>query len=190
LDLGGGGDLGAGAAAALESAAEVAGTAAQAAVVGPEDNLPPPVVQSDNNVTGSIFNSTSGDDNFTGGAGNDTFNAGAGADTFRGNGGEDIFKFTSAGDSPTSGFDTIADFQAGVDKIDLFEISGTNGKTFDFIGTTAFTGSSNNKVEARQDGSGDLEIDTSDNGSANMKIALTGSVTLTDSDFLFTPASS
>ena len=72
----------------------------------------------------------------------------------------------------------------------MFEISGTNGKTFDFIGTTAFTGSSNNKVEARQDGSGDLEIDTSDNGSANMKIALTGSVTLTDSDFLFTPASS
>ena len=71
----------------------------------------------------------------------------------------------------------------------MFQISGTNGKTFDFIGTSNFTGSSNNKVEARQN-NGNLEIDTSDNGSANMQINLTGSPTLTDNDFIFVPASS
>jgi Ca2+-binding RTX toxin-like protein len=195
LDLGGGGDdLGAGAAAALEAAAGIAGgAAAQAAVVGPEDNLPPPVNQSGNIVFGSIFNSTSGKDTFTGGSNSDIFNAGAEADTFTGNGGADIFNFTSASDSPVSGFDTITDFQPGLDKISLFEISGTNGKTFDFVGTTAFTDASSgpaNVVEARENSDGDLEIDINDNGSANMKIALTNDPTLSDSDFLFTPASS
>jgi Ca2+-binding RTX toxin-like protein len=196
LDLGGGGDdFGTGAAAALEAAAEVAGgAAAQAAVVGPEDNLPPPVDQSGNIIVpGSIFDSTSGDDNFTGGPNDDIFNAGAGADTFTGNGGRDIFKFTSASDSPVSGFDTITDFQPGLDLIILFEISGTNGTTFDFVGTTAFTNASSGPakvVEARITDAGNLKIDIDDDGSADMKIVLTNDPTLSDGDFLFTPASS
>ena len=75
----------------------------------------------------------------------------------------------------------------------MFEISGTNGTTFDFVGTTAYTNASSGPakvVEARITDAGNLKIDIDDDGSADMKIVLTNDPTLSDGDFLFTPASS
>ena len=56
-----------------------------------------------------------GNDLLEGGDGADTLIGGAGNDVLVGNAGVDTFAFTSVGD----GHDTIADFELGVDKIDL-----------------------------------------------------------------------
>lgn len=56
---------------------------------------------------------SAGDDRLTGGAGNDILDGGAGNDVMTGGGGFDIFRFTGGGD------DTVADFRAGVDLLDL-----------------------------------------------------------------------
>jgi Ca2+-binding RTX toxin-like protein len=55
-----------------------------------------------------------GGDQLIGGNGDDTLLGGVGDDVYFGDGGADRFQITSAG-----GDDTIADFEAGVDKIDL-----------------------------------------------------------------------
>ena len=189
MDLGGGLGPGGGVAGILQSATNIAGTAAevvQAANTPVEENI---VVQNTGPVAALVLTGDGNANTLIGGPGNDEITGGLGQDTLTGGGGSDFFRFTSANDSTTSAPDTITDFVSGVDKIALFQISGTNGKTFDFIGTSNFTGSSNNKVEARQN-NGNLEIDTSDNGSANMQINLIDKPTLTDNDFIFVPASS
>ncbi|WJM81974.1 serralysin family metalloprotease [Pectobacterium brasiliense] len=55
-----------------------------------------------------------------GGAGDDVIYGGGGADTLTGGAGKDIFVYASASDSSyKNGYDTITDFQRGIDKIDL-----------------------------------------------------------------------
>lgn len=85
----------------------------------------------------------------TGGAGADTITGGDGADALRGNGGADVFVATVGG-----GADTIADFVAGVDRINVAAFGGyqsivqsgtdtlvtvATGVTFRLIGVTAST---------------------------------------------------
>lgn len=79
--------------------------------------------------TAEVFDGTTGDDDFTGGAGADTFNmAGGGNDTVNGRGGDDTFKFGNEfkgfGDSILggSGFDTLV--LNGTSYISFFSISG------------------------------------------------------------------
>ena len=65
----------------------------------------------------------SGSDTLTGGGGSDTLTGGVGIDTLTGGAGDDTFVFTAQGDSPATNVpvtaDTIADFSAGSDTLDL-----------------------------------------------------------------------
>jgi Ca2+-binding RTX toxin-like protein len=70
-----------------------------------------------------------GDDEFKGGAGNDTFTGGAGSDSLTGGGGKDTFVFAKAAGATSTSFDSITDFDANVDKIDLsFKVTGIDAK--------------------------------------------------------------
>ena len=88
----------------------------------------------------------SGKDSLLGEAGVDRLNGGNGADQLTGGGGGDYFIFTRTSDSTASsvGRDRITDFnRAAGDKIDLRQIdaqSGIGNQSFDFIGTSGFTG--------------------------------------------------
>ena len=68
-------------------------------------------------VIDEIFEGTSGDDFFSAGDGNDIISAGSGNDFSIGGSGADIFVLTP----PTEGssFDTIDDFEVGVDRLDV-----------------------------------------------------------------------
>jgi VCBS repeat-containing protein len=72
----------------------------------------------------------SGNDTIYGGSGSDTITGGADADQLWGGSGADTFVFTSVADSTPSSFDTIHDFQVGVDHIDVHGLgfsAGTSG---------------------------------------------------------------
>jgi Ca2+-binding RTX toxin-like protein len=90
-----------------------------------------------------------GNDTLNGGAGLDGLNGGAGKDQLTGGAGQDSFVYTALSDSgiTASARDLIADFEQGIDHIDLSFIdanktnaAGTNDG-FNFIGTNVpFTG--------------------------------------------------
>ena len=88
----------------------------------------------------------SGNDTLSGGEGDDTLIGGVGRDSMTGGTEADVFVFRSAADSgataPTR--DIIADFQAGLDMLDLKAIDAVAGlagnQAFSFLGTGAFTG--------------------------------------------------
>ena len=84
-----------------------------------------------------------GNDRLDGGTGNDTLVGGFGIDTMTGGTGADRFVFESKADFGGSGWDTITDFQHGVDKIDLSRIDARP----DIAGNQAFT------FDATRDGS-------------------------------------
>jgi serralysin len=68
-----------------------------------------------------------GNDSLVGGSLADTFVGGLGADTMTGGGGADVFQYASAAQSTSTTHDTIKDFDASVDKIDLwFTLSGVS----------------------------------------------------------------
>lgn len=78
-----------------------------------------------------------GSDRLSGGNGNDTLEGGSGADTLTGGGGNDVFVFRSVADLGLGATaDRIADFQVGIDKIDL---SGLQ-PGIQFLGATPFDG--------------------------------------------------
>jgi len=66
-----------------------------------------------------------GNDVLLGGGGNDTLIGGYGNDVLSGESGSDTFRYLSAGDSTSTGYDTITGFDAKSDKIDLWgSVSG------------------------------------------------------------------
>jgi hypothetical protein len=75
-----------------------------------------------------IFIGSANADTLIGGPQNDTFIGGGGGDTMKGGGGSDTFVFKTITDSqPGAGhFDTITDFIAGTDRIDLSAIVGAS----------------------------------------------------------------
>ncbi len=75
-----------------------------------------------------IFIGSASADTLLGGSQNDTFIGGGGGDTMKGGGGSDTFVFKAITDSqPGAGhFDTITDFIAGTDQIDLSAIVGAS----------------------------------------------------------------
>lgn len=78
-----------------------------------------------------------GSDTLEGRGGNDELTGGVGRDILHGGAGSDIFRYNSVQDScGTGGIDTIADFERGVDRIDLSAISGLR-----WIGAAPFSGS-------------------------------------------------
>ncbi|MEQ8823330.1 MAG: Ig-like domain-containing protein [Filomicrobium sp.] len=140
----------------------------------------------DNGVT---YEGSAGDDTLAGTNDVDVISGGEGADTLTGGSGEDAFVIRTEADSGTTATtrDVITDFEGadllGGDKInlaDLLEDIGTgtgedaeNGGSF--IGTASFSNSDDDTVEVRYAVSGDdviVEIDTDDDGTANMQIVV------------------
>jgi Ca2+-binding RTX toxin-like protein len=73
-------------------------------------------LEGNDNITGSA-----GDDNIVGGLGNDQLNGGGGSDLLYGGSGADIFIL----DDSNTGVDTIADYQAGIDSVDISGVTGS-----------------------------------------------------------------
>ena len=137
------------------------------------------------NSVANVITGNTGANALSGLAGADTITGGSGNDTLTGGIGADQFVFLSA----SSGIDVIEDFN-NLDGLgaegDLLVFTGLLVGTFDYLGGAAFTGGSDNS-EARVVGN-QLQIDTDGNGTANIKIQMTGLVSdtqLTDSDFVW-----
>ena len=128
------------------------------------------------NTGANALSGLDGNDTLTGGGGNDALNGGIGADQF---------VFTST----TSGIDVIADFNeldGGGEEGDVLRFDGLNVGTFVYLGTSAFSGGSDNS-EARVVGNQVL-FDANGDGTADITITLTGLTAasqLAATDFLF-----
>jgi Ca2+-binding RTX toxin-like protein len=94
----------------------------------------------------NVLNGAAGNDALVGRGGNDTVVGGGGADALSGGAGLDVFRYDVLSDSTaySSGRDTIRDFVAGQDRIDLslLDAATTTARndSFVFIGGAAFSG--------------------------------------------------
>jgi serralysin len=132
----------------------------------------------DDDITGGDGDDTlyggRGDDTIEGGAGADIIIGGMGADTLIGSdlgdpdGDIDTFVFNAMSDSFDGNADTIIDFEAGIDQIDLsaLGISGTD------------------VTLSISDGDTTVRIDSNGDGVNDMEILLTGTVLTDTSDFV------
>ena len=153
-----------------------------------------------------------GRDILIGGRGFDRLDGGAGADTLQGgtegdlltggfgvdrmsggglDGQRDRFIFTAAGETGTgyASRDTITDFAAGEDRIELWKIdadTGTAGnQRFDFLGTGAFTGEGGElRLYQFRDSHTIIQADVDGDARADFEIDLLGRVDLDAGDFL------
>ncbi|MBV8685614.1 MAG: tandem-95 repeat protein [Alphaproteobacteria bacterium] len=118
-----------------------------------------------------------GADSLYGLGGNDHLVGGGGADSLRGGFGSDVFVYTALSDSTSGAMDSIADFQYGLDKIDLSSIDadlGTPGdQGFHFIGSGAFTGAVGEVRAYESGGFWFVEADQNGDQTADMVIKLT-----------------
>ena len=105
-----------------------------------------------------------GDDTIVGGDGNDLIEGGTGNDTLFGSAGRDVFRFAGS----DLGTDFIADFESGIDKIDLRAFGiGSAQASWAVVGSNTL-----------------ISIDTDRSGSADLFIAISGT-TLQPTDLLF-----
>jgi len=136
----------------------------------------------------NVLNGLAGNDRLTGGAGLDRLIGGAGQDTLTGGLDADQFVFTATTDSAMGSLrDLITDFGIGIDKIDLSGIdamAGGSDDQFDFVGASGFSGVAG---ELRSFVSGSqtfVQGDTTGDGVADFQIAMTGALTITETDFI------
>ncbi len=111
-----------------------------------------------------VIRGSAGADLLFGFGGCDTLTGGRGADALTGGGGADVFRFITAADSRAGAPDTITDFAAGHDTLDLRPIDAAAGvkgnQAFDFIGAADFSGTAGELrlagrlLEADRDGDG------------------------------------
>jgi serralysin len=153
-----------------------------------------------------------GSDVLSGGAGNDTIVGGAGRDRLSGGDGGDRFVFNRLSDSgltkPSSKLpftnnlgpdtridpDTIADFQPGIDKIDLSRLDAdttrAGGQAFEWTGRSAFTGRAGEVIVQSMNRSGTthdqtlIKADVDGDKKADFVVALTGLVPLSEGDII------
>ncbi|WGM46020.1 Mannuronan C5-epimerase AlgE5 [Brevundimonas sp. NIBR10] len=97
-------------------------------------------------INADILYGQGGSDTLLGGAGDDILNGGAGGDTLIGGAGFDSFLYLADTDSnAATGYDNIADFQTGADRLDLRNIAltglnivrQTDGSAIVFVNTNA-----------------------------------------------------
>ena len=119
-----------------------------------------------------------GDDSLAGGAADDTLWGGAGADGLSGGTGADHFVFALGDSGLTRARDLIADFETGIDRIDLSALD------LHFLGTAAFDGSTGALRFARAGGEGVLQIDLNGDALADMAIRLTGITAMNEADLI------
>lgn len=114
-----------------------------------------------------------------GGAGNDVLDGGQGFDTLYGGGGADTFVLSVAADNYGSAPRLhIADFEQGIDRIDLSAYGLT------FIGKNLFSGSATGEVRYSGGTSDALTIDFDGNGTGDYRIQLYSGVLLTAADLI------
>ncbi|WP_082176380.1 calcium-binding protein [Pseudaestuariivita atlantica] len=140
-------------------------------------------------------------DRLYGRAGNDTLDGGPGADAIYGNLGADTmtggtgavrdrFIYFQANESGvgSANRDVITDFTPGEDRIELSridaDISQGFKQRFDFIGDAAFSGTGGELRFEQQGGITLVQADRDGDGMADFEIELTGTLTLTATDFL------
>ncbi len=136
----------------------------------------------------NLLNGLAGNDRLTGGAGLDRLIGGAGQDTLIGGLDADRFIFTATTDSAIGSLrDLISDFGIGVDKIDLSGIdamTGVSDDQFDFVGSANFSGAAGELRSVISGSQTIVEGDVSGDGLADFQIALTGALTVTETDFI------
>ena len=125
-----------------------------------------------------------GDDFIRGGAGEDIITGGQGLDILVGGRDADTFVFETASDSPDDNAlrDIIQDFVVGEDIIDLRELG-----FMDYIGTGGFSGTGGAEFQvtaANSIGRVKVFIDLDGDGTADMKIVLNNTTSLSEDDFL------
>ncbi|MCP5071804.1 MAG: calcium-binding protein [Rhodobacteraceae bacterium] len=122
-----------------------------------------------------------GDDNLLGGDDNDILKGGMGKDKLYGGDDADVFLYTKAAHSKNdSTADTIKDFELGIDTIDL---SAVAAGTLTFIGSGAFSGTQG-EVQVTGASNSTVLVDVDGDGSADMKITVTGVTGLAEGDFV------
>jgi Ca2+-binding RTX toxin-like protein len=132
-----------------------------------------------------------GNDTLNGGNGRDTLEGGLGADRLIGGTGPDVFVYRDVAESAAAaaGRDTIDGFsQAQDDVIDLSAIDADadleGHQTFTFVEAAAFTG--RGQVRAFTNAANTvIEVNTTGDAAPDMRITLTGIMTLTAADFDF-----
>ena len=122
-----------------------------------------------------------GSDSLNGGSGDDVIVGGAGRDYLAGGAGADVFRIDTFQDSRGSGRDRIADFEQGVDKIDLTALGGN----WTFIGANQFTGTGEQLRFTKTLTSTFIEGDFDGDMVPDLQIELAGPMTLTGTDFVF-----
>lgn len=127
-----------------------------------------------------IFGGAAGDVLF-GGDGIDVIYGGAGADILYGDTGSDFFTFTDAGDSVSGSRDVIADFEVGVDFIDIFALEDD----LVFIGTSGFSGTGGAEVRVTTAGgpNSTVRVDLNGDGGSDFEILLLNATGLTAAEF-------
>lgn len=122
----------------------------------------------------------SGEDYLDGGKGRDKLTGGGDADLLHGGGGKDKFIVTKVGQSTPEASDTILDFAAGKDLIDLRKIDEFSR----FIGEREFTGRAGEVRYGYDGGDTIVQGDTNGDGRADLAIVLVGKIALVADDFL------
>jgi len=130
------------------------------------------------NDAGNTLDAGAGDDNLTGGGGNDRLIGGSGTDSLTGGTGSDTFVFAS-GDSTGLGRDVIADFEKGLDRIDLSGAGATS-----FIGNAAFSGSAGQVRYVTFSDTTIIEVDSNGDRLTDLQIQLSDEYVLDNLDFV------
>ena len=130
---------------------------------------------------------STGQDVIDGGDGDDLIDGGGGADLLTGGTGADAFRFDDGDTGLGADADRIADFEPGIDRVDLMAIDADSSlagdQAFTFIGTSAFSGVAG-QLRYLHDGTDTwIEADTDGDGAGNFQIALTGNVIPIAADF-------
>jgi Ca2+-binding RTX toxin-like protein len=133
------------------------------------------------NITGSNNNDT-----LTGGAGADTLQGGIGVDSMTGGTNADVFTYTAATESGigAGNRDIITDFVAGTDDINLAAFAGTFTFRAAGNGIADFTGGVMQVAWQQTGGNTIVFVDSDGNNATDFEIQLTGTLTLTSSDFV------
>ncbi len=118
-----------------------------------------------------------GDNRLIGGLGDDSLLAGSGDDTMQGDAGADMFIWTDAAQSPWDSRDTVADFESGVDRIDIAAIQP--GLSFAPGGFTGLAGQ-----VWFSDTTSTLWVDLNGSGGANFGINLDGVTAIDAGDLI------
>lgn len=129
-----------------------------------------------------------GSDILRGGAGSDVLVGGGGRDTLLGGADADVFDFNVLGDSRKGGQrDIVADFERGLDHIDLIDIDaklGGGDNAFKWIGKKDFHGRKGELHYVKKAGYVIVEGDTNGDGRADFQIKVDSVSKLGGGDFI------